>query len=163
MEAKKVGILLILFMLVGGFAIAPYVQQAAFVQPAANAPALQLPDTNIVDYELTSQQETALLQQGKTIVKLEYKLNCQNCFETKGFLEQLANNQQFKGQIVVEEVLSPSSELPKVNILGFAIAGNQIGIAQKSFTSANVTQDNIVGALCDVMLQPPPQCALRNA
>lgn len=161
MKAKSVLLIVVLFMLVGGFSIVPYFLQAAFYNPNTQPQSLQLPTTSIIDYELTSEQEAAILRQGKIIVKFEYNLNCQRCLELMPLIEQLAN-QEFKDQVFIEEIQSSSPDLPKMSVIGFAVNNNQLGLGQKVLQGGNVTQDSIVNSLCDLTLQPPVGCALRN-
>ena len=161
MKAKPLGILLVMFMLVGGFSIVPYVLQAPFYKPTTPTN-VQLPTTNIVDYELTPEQETEILRQGKTIIRFEYNITCENCLEIQSVLEQLANSNKFKDQVVLEEIKSPSGDLPKVNIIGFTIGDNQINVDQNNLQGVNVTESGIINSLCSLMIQPPVECALRN-
>lgn len=162
MKAKSLGLLLVLFMLVGGFSVVPYILQASFYNPTTTPTNVQLPTTSIVDYELTPQQETEMLRQGKTIIRFEYNLACEKCLEAQGLLEQLVNLNQFKDQVVLEEIKSNSRDLPKVNIIGFTIGDNQISRDQNNLQGMNVTESDIINSLCSLMLQPPAECALRN-
>ena len=158
MKIKNILLIIVLFMMVGGFSIFPFINQAFTFKPQEQT---QLPDTNLVDSALTEAQETALLQKGKTIVRFEYNSTCEKCLVIKDLLEQLAAQEKFKDQIVVEEIPSESKDLPKVGIIGFAIDGNQIRVGQKAF-QGNVTQEDILNSLCALMLEPPVECALRN-
>ena len=161
MKAKPLGILLVMFMLVGGFSIVPYILQASFYNPTTPTN-VQLPTTNIVDYELAPEQETEILRQGKTIIRFEYSLACEKCLETQSILEQLVNLNKFKDQVVLEEIKSASGDLPKVNIIGFTIGDNQISVNQNNLQGVNVTESQIINSLCNLMIQPPVECALRN-
>jgi len=161
MKVKSILLLFVLFMLVGGFSIVPYILQAAFYTPPQTGN-IQVPTTDIVDYELTSEQENAILRQGKAVIRFEYSLNCEKCLETQSILEEIVNLKQFKDQIVLEEIKSSATDLPRVNIIGFAVEGNQINVGQKILQSTNVTEGEIINSLCGLMLQPPVECALRN-
>ncbi len=163
MKAKSLMLILVLFMLVGGFSIVPYILQAYFYNPGTSTTnQVQVPDTDIVDYSLTPQQENAILQQGKAIVRLEYGINCEKCLETQTMLEQIVNLKQFKNQLILAEIKSSASDLPKVNIIGFAVENNQLQIGQKFLQGENVTETSIVNSLCSLLLRPPVECALRG-
>ncbi|MBI4009616.1 MAG: hypothetical protein HY361_00270 [Candidatus Aenigmarchaeota archaeon] len=161
MKVKSALLILVLFMLVGGFSIVPYVLQAAFYNPSIPQKT-EVPDSKVVDGELTPQQENAILQQGKVIIRFEYNLTCEKCLETQNILGQLVNLKQFENQIFVEEIKSTSSNLPKVNIIGFVTDSNQIRVGEKTLQGMNVTETEIINSLCGLMLQPPVECALRN-
>ena len=161
MKVKSALLILVLFMLVGGFSIVPYVLQAAFYNPSTPQKT-EVPDSKVVDVELTPQQENAILQQGKVIIRFEYDLTCEKCLETQNILGQLVNLKQFENQIFVEEIKSTSSNLPKVNIIGFVTDSNQIRVGEKTLQGMNVTETEIINSLCGLMLQPPVECALRN-
>ena len=138
-------------MLVGGFSVVPYILQASFYNPTTPTN-VQLPTTNIVDYELTPGQETEILRQGKTIIRFEYNVTCERCFEIQNLLEQLVNLNQFKDQVVLEEIKSTSGDLPKVSIIGFTIGDNQINVDQNNLQGVNVTESGIINSLCNLML-----------
>ena len=162
MKVKSIILLFVLFMLVGGFSVVPYILQAPFFNPVAPTN-IQVPDIDtIVDYELTVEQENAILRQGKVIIRFEYNLTCEKCLEMQNLLGQLVKLKQFKNQIVLENIKSTADDLPKINIIGFVTDGNQIGVGQKILQSANVTESNVINSLCGLMLQPPLECALKD-
>jgi hypothetical protein len=110
----------------------------------------ELPETNIVDYELTSNQEEELIMRGITILKFYYNLTSDICLEQKYFLEQLMST--YGNQLVLEEILSEEKELPKLTVLSY-YGGD---------TLTDATQDEIMDILCDLMVEPPLECSLRE-
>lgn len=163
MKAKSILMLLVLFMIVGGFSIVPYVLQANIYNPKTTpASNVQVPDSGIVDYSLTPQQEVAILQTGKVVIRFEYNLTCDGCLGLKDNLEKLIFQKQLKDEVVLEEIKSNSVDLPKVTIIGFTISGGQYAAQQKTLQGNNATQTEVFNYLCDLTIQPPVDCALRN-
>ena len=113
---------------------------------------VELPTTNIVDHELTTEQETKLLGMGFTILKLQYNFVCGNCLSQAHYLEGLASSQDYKSQILLEEILVNDIASPKLEIISM--------YGEKSLN--NATQDKILDAVCDLMIQPPLDCTLKE-
>ena len=163
MKAKSILMMLVLFMIVGGFSIVPYVLQANIYNPKSTPVSnVQVPDSGVLGYSLTPQQEVAILQTGKAIIRFEYNLTCDGCFELKDNLEKLIFQKQLKDEVVLEEVESKSGDLPKVTIVGFILSGGQYAVQQKALQGKNATQTEIFNSLCDLTIKPPVECALRN-
>lgn len=137
-----VGLFLIATMLFSTFAYA--VIQSFY--PKQNT---QLPESNIIDYQLDSNLRNALIQYGATVITFEYNLGCDNCVNLKASLEFFAN--EYKQQIWLEEMMDES--LDKSKIIISSIYG------EDSLIDANDTQ--IVSSLCSLMVSPPATCALR--
>lgn len=110
---------------------------------------LELPNTNIINYELKPEVENYLIQNGRTIIRLDYALACVECLNRKAFLESAAN--QFSDQIMLVEIVTTESipSLTATSIYG-----------QRSLS--NVTEEEIVDVLCELMVKPPVFCAVRK-
>lgn len=109
-----------------------------------------LPTSNIVGYELTSDQESYALQQGKTIMKFYYTQTCIECMSQKPFLESIAS--QFSDQVILEEVINQNERVPTLLVSSY--------YQQKNLF--NATRDDIINSVCDVLIKPPTACAVRN-
>ncbi len=137
-----VGLFLVLIMFFSTIAF-------SFIQSVRNPQQeIKLPETNIVNEELRTDVENLLLQQGKTIIKFVYNSTCLECQDIGASLENLAV--QFPNQIILENILR---EEP-TSITVFSFYGQRI--------VENVTSDEFVDALCEVMVEPPVMCATRN-
>ena len=111
-----------------------------------------LPTTNIVDHEMTTEQETKLLGMGFTLLKLQYNLVCENCLSQLHYLESLTSSQNYKSQIILEEISTKDVTSPKLEIISM--------YGQNSLN--NATQDKIIESVCNLMIQPPLDCTLRE-
>lgn len=113
------------------------------------------PTSNIIDHELSVDEETALSGNGATIIKFYYKGNCLDCMNQRNYLEYLANN--YKDQIFLEELVSSRTDQLLPTVLISSIRGNTDPLM-------NVTNDQLTNNLCDLMVQPPIEfkCALRG-
>ncbi|MBI2005246.1 MAG: hypothetical protein HYS80_00600 [Candidatus Aenigmarchaeota archaeon] len=110
----------------------------------------QLPESNIINYQLDSSLRDALIQYGATIITFEYNMGCNNCVDQKSTLEFFAN--EYKQQIWLEEIMDDSldaSEMTLSSVYG-----------EDSLIDANETQ--IVNSLCNLMVAPPVACALTT-
>lgn len=117
---------------------------------------VQLPKTNIIDYQINTQLRAAFIESGATILTFEYNLNCENCYEQKGFLENIANS--FKQQLAsdfynlyLEEILNETTEQSLLTV--------QSNLGNKTLISPN--QNETFNAICDLMTIPPAICAAR--
>ena len=143
-KSSWIGIALIAIMLFSTFASAVI---QSFNSGNKN---IQVPTSNIVDYKLDPQLADALLQNGATIVTFEYNLGCKNCIQQKYDLEYLAN--QYENQIFLEELVNTSLDVSKTHIVSI--------YSEENLVDANST--GIFGALCNAMVSPPPECAVRQ-
>ena len=136
------------------------VSTIAFVGLQSGRSNNQLPKDNILDYKLDSQSREIVIYYGSTILTFEYSSNCDNCFEQKGFLENMAS--QFKQvvasdsenqffSIYLEELVNETVEPPELTIE--SKLGNR--------TLVNPTQNETFDAICDLMFSPPTICATR--
>jgi hypothetical protein len=108
---------------------------------------VKLPDKNVIDYELDSEQENLALTSGLTLAKIYYYSGCVDCNTKMSFLEYIAS--QYPDQIIVEEVMT--NRTTSLSIKSY--------YGQKNFV--NATQDQMFKAFCDVMVQPPITCAVK--
>lgn len=138
-----IGLFLIGVMLFSTFAYA--VIQSLY--PQQN---VQLPTSNIINYELDANLKNALIQYGATIIKFDYNLGCNNCINQKSLLESFAN--EFKQQIWLQEIVTQSLDESKIDISSF--------YGEDSLIDANETE--IVNSLCNLMVAPPVTCAIRK-
>ncbi len=116
----------------------------------------ELPKTNIVDYRLTTNQESTLISQGKTIMIYEYDESCQYCQQQKLFLQQMATNSKpitgtdISNQLFLE-ILPSINEAPILTLISY--------YGQNELT--NATSSETFSALCQVLISKPIECALR--
>ncbi len=153
MKIKKSYIALALIGIMFFSTIAFSVIQGAFNSPTANGPAVELPSTNIIDQQLSEPQENLALQQGLTIITFRYGLNCGNCTEAQQLLESVAFDKVFGRQVVLSEINDAGVRSPE------AIFMSIYGRKQIS----NITVDNVVNVLCDLVISPPATCALLRS
>ncbi len=135
--------LIVMFLMVGSSVIYGFLQ---VITPASQESQVELPSTNIVDYELTPDQVALLLRKGKTVMRYEYSLNCMECLSQKTLLEQLTN--QFPDQIYLQEIVTNSVSLKMNSYYG-------------EKTIKNITQDTVVDGICQLMTSPPVGCVRR--
>jgi hypothetical protein len=137
------GIFLIALFLVSSLAYTGY----HFFHPAR----VEIPTKNILEEELKPEQKNYLLEKGYTLIEIRYSLNCENCLSQKNLLEQIANSQGFKEQIFLQNI-ADNTNVPKIKIE--SIYGTKI--------LENESQEKIIDALCELLVNPPLVCALRK-
>lgn len=108
---------------------------------------VELPKSNIIDYELTPEQKNYLLADGKTIIEYSYNLSCVECLNQKALLEGLTN--QFSDQLFLQEIVASDSSLTITSRYG-----------QEDVE--NITQESIIDVLCELMINPPLGCIRRG-
>lgn len=144
MEKRKktiiVGIVLIFITLGSTFAY-------SFVQSIITKPTTG----SIVDYALTSAQENSLIQNNLTILKFYYGLTCSYCDQQRSFLDGLMSSNDYSNQLFLERILTNATE-PNLAVVS----------AYGAKSLVNATDYQILGALCDVMIFPLSDCALRK-
>ena len=111
---------------------------------------VELPKTSIVYEELEETVENLAVANGKTIIKLYYNVLCEGCQDQKTYLEYVTN--QNSGKIILEELTDNNANAPKVNIR------SQKG----SDELVNATSDAVYDSLCNLIVYPPVDCALRK-
>jgi len=112
---------------------------------------VEIPNKNILEEELKPEQKNYLLEKGYTLIEIRYSLNCENCLSQKNLLEQIANSQGFKEQIFLQNI-ADNTNVPKIKIE--SIYGTKI--------LENESQEKIIDALCELLVNPPLACALRK-
>lgn len=115
-----------------------------------------LPTGNMVEYELDIQQKNLVLRQGKVLMEFFYGKDCSNCQEKISLLESIAN--EYKDKVFLEKILVNEST-PKLNFIGFNITENRVYLQEKDLEGENITEENVVNVLCEVMFYPPVECA----
>ena len=108
------------------------------------------PPSAIVTKSFTSDQRSYLLQNGATVVSFKYNIACLECGDMKSFVESITRSSGFSGQVFLEE------------LTGYNSTSVEIASLRGSNTVKNVTQEAISDSLCELMLQPPVNCALRK-
>jgi len=142
--------LLLMFLMTASMFAGPFLQSFN----DAEASEVELPTEKIIEYELTEEQENLLKLEGKTIVKFYHNLACDNCLEEKQWFESIVNIEEFSDQIVLEEITSNNTaELPSASVHSY--------IGQK-FLPKGYTPEEVIDALCDVMIKPPVVCAVKD-
>lgn len=147
LDKKTIISLFFIFLMAGSTVIVAFMQ--AGKQPVTE---VNLPNSNLVDYELTEEQEKALMQNGKVILKYLYSKACEGCLQKKNVLDSVAADKTFSGQVMIEQVLSNRQGLPLLTVVSYK--------GQKVLT--NYTNDDLIDALCEMMVQPPVGCAVRK-
>ena len=109
-----------------------------------------LPSTNIVQGKFSDAVEQMILTQRGTVVQFYYSTSCLDCLKQRSILENYAN--QNPQQIYLEEIQSQTMTAQNIIIQSYKDS--------KSLT--NASQSDIDNAFCDVLIQPPAFCALRN-
>lgn len=115
-----------------------------------------LPKTNIINYRLTTNQESTLISQGKTIMIYEYDESCQYCQQQKQFLQQIVTNSKpitgtdISNQLFLE-LLPSNNEMPTLTLISY--------YGQNELT--NATNSETFSALCQVLISKPIGCALK--
>lgn len=140
-SAKIIGFLLIGIMLLSTFAFS-VIQSTIF----GTSQQTKLPESRIVNYRLTPQQQNLILSSGGSIITFFYSPNCLSCLEQKDYLEGLAQRYNW---LYLEEISGNYNQ--SVYILGF--------YGQK--TLENKSNEEVFSALCEVAYQPPIECAMK--
>ncbi len=129
--------LFFIFLMAGSTAVYSLLQA---IKPQ-NGSSIELPTSNIIDYDLTVEQKSYLLRNGKTVIEARYYTGCTEC--QLSYLESLAN--QYSDQVILEELLTNKYEITIISYFG-----------QEDL--ANATQNQIFNSLCKLMVSPPPIC-----
>ncbi len=106
----------------------------------------KFPESSIIDYDLSPEVKSLLLQNGITVMRYSYSLSCQECLEAKSFLESIAYS--LPKQLLLVEIVTVS-ESPDLVVSSFY--GEQ--------AVYNTTQQEIFKSLCSLMPDPPITCA----
>lgn len=142
-KSSWIGLFLIATMLFSTFAY-------AVIQSLSPSQNTELPESNIIDYQLDPNLRNALIQYGVTVVTFEYNLGCSNCVNQKATLEFLAA--EYKQQIWLEEIQDDSLNQSRITIS--SIYGEE--------TLVDANDAEIVASLCNLMAAPPTTCVLQT-
>ncbi len=142
-----IGIFLIGTMFVSTFAFV--ILQSVYYNP--QQPKIELPTTNVVNSKISLDQQNFLLSQGRTIMTYQYSESCGYCLEQRQFLEQLTKNSKLSNQLFLE-VLDSKNELPSLTLVSY--------YGQRDV--ANATQEEVIPALCQILVSKPVECALQQ-
>ena len=123
--------------------------QVTFFSAQGQEETLRLPAEKIITSPITPRQEAFLRQSGFTIMTLKYNLNCSNCLEAKNLAETITLNSEFSDQIYLVELEDNSLTTPYLELRSAFGARDM---------SSNITQENILDALCTVVARPPFSC-----
>ncbi len=150
-DKKKYASLILIFLMVGS-TLAYGVLQAfrSWSQPNGGAQVPDLPENNVVNYEITAEQRSYMLQLGRTILEYRYKLGCTECANQQAYIEAAAS--EFPNQIFVQELIDNTANNPTLSITSYY--GSEM--------LTNPSNERVFDALCELMLQPPIRCATRN-
>jgi hypothetical protein len=139
--------LFMIFLMVGSTLAYAILQSFAPSQPEEEDE-IELPEQSIIDYSLTSEQYNYLLRAGVTIVEFEYSLACEECRDTKAWLESATN--EFSNQmLLIELTVGDSDALPIVRIE--SSYGKRV--------LSKPTTDEMMESFCDLLTEPPIRCA----
>lgn len=139
--------LFMIFLMVGS-TLAYAILQSFAPSQSQEEEEIELPEQSIIDYSLTSEQYNYLLRAGITIVEFEYSLACEECRDTKTWLEAATN--EFSNQmLLIELTVSDSDALPIVRIE--SSYGRRV--------LSKPTTDEMMESFCDLLTEPPIRCA----
>lgn len=147
-DKKKYASLILIILMLGSTLAYSALQTFRGWQHTENEP--ELPDSNIVNYEITTEQRDYMLRLGRTILTYRYQLACTECANQRAYIEAAAG--EFPNQIFVEEIVD--------------IAATESTLSVKSYYGdellTNPSNEEIFDTLCELMAQPPVRCATRN-
>jgi hypothetical protein len=142
---KLISILLLLIMVLStitGFAL----QAMTTGNRDTGQDTVELPGTNIIDYELTAEQKDQLVRDGKTVMEYRYQLACDNCTAERGYLGAFVN--EYPDQLFLQEIADNTAPQSRLEISSF--------YGRRLLTSP--TPDDMLEALCGIMADPPVRC-----
>jgi hypothetical protein len=142
-KSSYLGILLIILFLFSSLAFTGF--------QSFHHPSIEIPNQNILEQELKAEQKSYLLEKGYTLIEIKYNINCENCLSQRNLLEQIASSPGFKEQIYLQTIQA-DTKIPKIKIE--SIYGTRI--------LENETQEKIINAICELLVNPPLACTLRN-
>ena len=138
-------IFFIVIMLASSLAFGIQFTYSSLFKNASNSQSL--PSEKVLNYELSPSQQDLAFSKGFTIVKYSSPTNCIDCLQVKSFLESATR--KYTPQIYAELIDSKENSL--------TITSNR---GQSNIE--NITSDKVLDSLCQLMSQPPVDCALRN-
>jgi len=148
-DSKKYISILLLLLTIGSTAAYSVLQSFGWAGGGAEEQ-VELPATNVIDYELTAAQKDYAARLGKTLLEYRYPLVCANCTWHKAYLEFLVS--KYPDQLLLQEISDTSLGKPTLDAISY----------RRSLALTDPSQDEIFAALCDTMVQPPISCATKN-
>lgn len=142
MKKSAIAALVMIAIMLGSSLTAGLLQAFSFGVTNNKPKNLQIPQSPIVDYDLSPDVKAALIQQGMTVIRFSYSLSCMACLNITNYLEALANKES--SQLILAEVVSNSTQ-PTLTVS--SNNGEQ--------SIANLTQDEILKTVCNLMILPP--------
>ena len=140
-----ISIVLLLLML--GSTVTGFVLQAlSSGSKSAGGGGVEVPSGNIVNYELSGSQKEELIRRGMTVVDYRYQYVCDDCDMQRGFLASAIA--EYPDQIFVQEVVDETLDKPVMEMSSLV----------RRVILTDPSADEIMGALCDVMVDPPVRC-----
>ncbi len=140
-SSKLIGLSLIFIMFLSTFAFS--VLQSTIFTPSQN---VNMPESRIVNYRLSPQQEELIIRSGGTIITFIYNPSCNECLDQKNYLENLAMRYTW----LFLETISTETNYTRIYI--------QTPLGQRSLE--NKTNKQIFDVICELAYQPPVECVL---
>jgi len=144
MNKKKYMSMFLLLMMIGSTFAYSVIQS---LNRKENGIKVELPDINIVEYELTNEQKSYAIYQGFTLMEYEYPDNCDKCENQKNFLRSFAT--EFHDQVYLELLEKEYSDTPSLIIASYY--GNE--------NIDDPGEQETLDSLCELMIKPPITCA----
>ena len=149
LNGKKYASLVLMFLMLGSTITYGALQAFRGWQKSAEK-APELPESNVVDYEITAEQKNYMLRTGRTILDYRYRLACTECANQRAYIEAAARD--FPTQIFVQEIIDNNATNSILSIASY------YGSEQLTDPS----NEEIFDTLCELMVEPPVRCATRN-
>lgn len=150
LNARKVAAILFMVLMVGTLGAYAVSQAGQLGLLGSQNQKVTLPSTNILDSELTTDQQQLALSQGFTIIKYTYPATCAQCLTIENQLESVAS--QPSSAVFLERIISQSQNGSSLVFTG----------PQNSAVYTNPTTDNIIDGMCATFYNPPSSCILRS-
>lgn len=149
---KYVSLILIVLMVGSTLAFSALQAFQSWLQPnvGGGAATPELPSNNVVEYAITAEQRNYMIRLGRTVIEYRYKLACAECANQRGYVEAAARD--FPSQVFVQEIIDNSANNSTLTMTSY-YGDKQL---------ANPSFDEMFEALCELMVEPPVQCATRN-
>jgi hypothetical protein len=147
-KKKYASLILIFLMLLSTVSFGLLQSIRGLVQPTETE--VNLPDTNIVNYQITAEQKNRMIKIGKTILEYRYRLGCTECSTQRAYIESAVA--EFPDQIFLEELVDNSVSNSTLSISSY--------YGEKHLN--NPSNEDILDKLCELMIEPPIICATRN-
>lgn len=141
MTNKKTKIIALAFAFLMMGSTLTYWVMSLFNQPSDQ---LQIPQDQILNYELNENQRTYLLKKYFTLIEYRYSSGCLGCINTKKELERLTT--QSDNQIYLQEIVSDGADRITITSLN----------GQKTITNPAINQTQV--AICNILLKRPIWC-----